>query len=30
MNEEEKKKKKCMTYMVMTGMLVFGSANILI
>ena len=30
MNEEEKKKNLCMTYTVMLGMLIFGTANILI
>lgn len=29
MNQEEKDKKKCMTYTVMLGMLLFGTANIL-
>ena len=28
--EEEKKKNKCMLYSVMLGMLIFGTANILI
>ena len=30
MNEENNKKKLCMTYTVMLGMLIFGTANILI
>lgn len=28
--DEEKQKKLCMTYTVMVGMLIFGTANILI